>query len=591
MHRDLKPENLLLDNDNNIKLADFGLSNVVHDGDFLRTSCGSPNYAAPEVISGNLYAGAEVDVWSCGVILYALLCGTLPFDDESIPNLFKKIKSGMYALPAHLPPSAKELIMRMLVVDPMKRYTIADVRAHPWFQQKLPAYMNMLPYEIDLQRQFIDQEIVQMVCQLHIEGVTPEVVIEAVQQRNNLNTSVGGGSRMVRDMSNIPGSLTSSIMMIPQNNANGSGNAVAGVGVSTQSTVINGHSATSAFSPNPNSNADAAGVNPTAPAATSAVLRFKHDVRVAYELLLDAKRHKLRVADVMNALQEMTASVSRSSPGSLSQSPKFGVGSYLGASPSSQVSMKLDKIMREQQSGSHSGGGRSRTSSISSANNPLYNNINVAIGAAAAANGRSTMPGTLGNSIPPPPPPMSGTPSSGTTPALTSNLASTTAAPSIDPGASKRRRWYLGIQSKKEPGHVMTEVYKAMLALGCKWYAMNNYRVLCCWVHLQEYPRPLSLNLGPFTSPHAMSSQILSSAVYKRKNSNINEGRSGNTNSTGNGIRNRSNSMGRTERPEKTGLGKRSRGEGGDHDELSDSDSDKMDDVDDVVSPVFENYT
>ena len=73
VHRDLKPENLLLDADNNIKIADFGLSNVMEDGDFLRTSCGSPNYAAPEVISGNLYAGPEVDVWSCGVILYALL--------------------------------------------------------------------------------------------------------------------------------------------------------------------------------------------------------------------------------------------------------------------------------------------------------------------------------------------------------------------------------------------------------------------------------------------------------------------------------------------------------------------------------------
>ena len=106
--------------DSHIKIADFGLSNLMRDGDFLRTSCGSPNYAAPEVISGHLYAGPEVDVWSCGVILYALLCGSLPFDDESIPNLFKKIKSGMYSLPTHLSQLAKNLIPRMLEVDPMK---------------------------------------------------------------------------------------------------------------------------------------------------------------------------------------------------------------------------------------------------------------------------------------------------------------------------------------------------------------------------------------------------------------------------------------------------------------------------------------
>jgi 5'-AMP-activated protein kinase, catalytic alpha subunit len=128
VHRDLKPENLLLDADNNVKIADFGLSNVMADGDFLRTSCGSPNYAAPEVISGSLYAGPEVDVWSCGVILYALLCGSLPFDDESIPNLFKKIRGGMYSLPSHLSELARDLIPRMLVVDPMKRITISEIR-------------------------------------------------------------------------------------------------------------------------------------------------------------------------------------------------------------------------------------------------------------------------------------------------------------------------------------------------------------------------------------------------------------------------------------------------------------------------------
>lgn len=142
VHRDLKPENLLLDDQLNVKIADFGLSNIMTDGNFLKTSCGSPNYAAPEVISGKLYAGPEVDVWSCGVILYVLLCGRLPFDDDYIPGLFKKIAQGNYTVPNYLSQGAVRLIKRMLQVNPVNRITIQEIRQDPWFTKDLAEYLQ-----------------------------------------------------------------------------------------------------------------------------------------------------------------------------------------------------------------------------------------------------------------------------------------------------------------------------------------------------------------------------------------------------------------------------------------------------------------
>ncbi|ESO03285.1 hypothetical protein HELRODRAFT_112211 [Helobdella robusta] len=163
VHRDLKPENLLFDKYQNVKIADFGLSNMMTDGEFLKTSCGSPNYAAPEVISGKLYAGPEVDVWSCGIILYALLCGTLPFDDEHVPTLFRKIKSGIFSVPDHMNKKVVNLIRHMLQVDPMKRATIKNVREHEWFQVDLPEYL--FPSAGDVDASVVDTDAIREVCE------------------------------------------------------------------------------------------------------------------------------------------------------------------------------------------------------------------------------------------------------------------------------------------------------------------------------------------------------------------------------------------------------------------------------------------
>ncbi|XP_054161536.1 5'-AMP-activated protein kinase catalytic subunit alpha-2-like [Oppia nitens] len=176
VHRDLKPENLLLDQNLCVKIADFGLSNMMMDGEFLRTSCGSPNYAAPEVISGKLYAGPEVDIWSCGVILYALLCGTLPFDDEHVPTLFRKIKSGIFPIPEYLNKSVVSLLIHMLQVDPMKRATMEDIKNHEWFKKDLPVYLFPSPNDSDAS--IIDMDAVAEVCEKF--GVTDKEVHSAL---------------------------------------------------------------------------------------------------------------------------------------------------------------------------------------------------------------------------------------------------------------------------------------------------------------------------------------------------------------------------------------------------------------------------
>ncbi|KAM6934348.1 serine/threonine-protein kinase SIK1 [Xenentodon cancila] len=132
VHRDLKTENLLLDANMNIKLADFGFGNFYNAGEPLSTWCGSPPYAAPEVFEGKEYEGPQLDIWSLGVVLYVLVCGSLPFDGPSLPALRQRVTEGRFRIPFFMSEDCENLIRKMLVVDPAKRISVAQIKQHRW---------------------------------------------------------------------------------------------------------------------------------------------------------------------------------------------------------------------------------------------------------------------------------------------------------------------------------------------------------------------------------------------------------------------------------------------------------------------------
>uniref|UniRef100_A0A452EGT2 BR serine/threonine kinase 2 n=1 Tax=Capra hircus TaxID=9925 RepID=A0A452EGT2_CAPHI len=132
-HRDLKPENLLLDEKNNIRIADFGMASLQVGDSLLETSCGSPHYACPEVIRGEKYDGRKADVWSCGVILFALLVGALPFDDDNLRQLLEKVKRGVFHMPHFIPPDCQSLLRGMIEVDAARRLTLEHIQKHIWY--------------------------------------------------------------------------------------------------------------------------------------------------------------------------------------------------------------------------------------------------------------------------------------------------------------------------------------------------------------------------------------------------------------------------------------------------------------------------
>ncbi|CAD8050046.1 unnamed protein product [Paramecium primaurelia] len=188
VHRDLKPENLLLDHQNQIKIVDFGLSNTYKQGELLKTACGSPCYAAPEMIAGHRYQSILVDIWSCGVILFATICGQLPFEDKHTSELYKKILGGQYTIPSHVSQDGQQFLKGLLNTDPSKRFNLQQIKEHPWF--KLYKRVQSIPQGIIIgySRIPIDDAIVD---QLATKGFSSDYIKKCLDanKHNNLTTA------------------------------------------------------------------------------------------------------------------------------------------------------------------------------------------------------------------------------------------------------------------------------------------------------------------------------------------------------------------------------------------------------------------
>ncbi|KFK25373.1 hypothetical protein AALP_AA8G104900 [Arabis alpina] len=147
-HRDLKPENLLLDDNGDLKISDFGLSalpeQILQDG-LLHTQCGTPAYVAPEVLRKKGYVGAKADIWSCGVVLYVLLAGCLPFQDENVMNMYRKIFRADFEFPPWFSAESRRLVLKLLVVDPEKRISIPAIMRTPWLRKNFTPSSAALP--------------------------------------------------------------------------------------------------------------------------------------------------------------------------------------------------------------------------------------------------------------------------------------------------------------------------------------------------------------------------------------------------------------------------------------------------------------
>ncbi|XP_061547878.1 serine/threonine-protein kinase SIK1 [Phycodurus eques] len=181
VHRDLKTENLLLDANMNIKLADFGFGNFYNGGEPLSTWCGSPPYAAPEVFEGKEYEGPQLDIWSLGVVLYVLVCGSLPFDGPSLPALKQRVTEGRFRIPFFMSQDCENLIRKMLVVDPAKRISVAQIKQHRWMLADPVAAHQTLSHSLTDYNSYLGDYSEPVLGIMNTLGIDRQRTIESLQ--------------------------------------------------------------------------------------------------------------------------------------------------------------------------------------------------------------------------------------------------------------------------------------------------------------------------------------------------------------------------------------------------------------------------